>query len=82
MIFLGLGPAGRLGGEVLLAQAVTKSYAYDLSGYPQWLVVLVGTLVAVLALWVLMKLLKWTLWILLFCVLIGGLLWTLSLLLS
>ena len=65
---------------VLLAQAETKTYFVDLSGYPQWLVVLVGTLAVVLILWIMMKLLKWTLWILLFCVLIGGLLWALWLL--
>jgi hypothetical protein len=82
MIFLGVGGAPRLGGGVLLAQAVTKSYSFDLSGYPQWLVVLAGTLAAVLVIWILMKLLKWTLWILLFCVLVGGVLWSLSLLLS
>ncbi len=65
---------------MLLAQAETKTYFVDLSGYPQWLVVLVGTLAVVLILWIMMKLLKWTLWILLFCVLIGGLLWALWLL--
>ena len=67
---------------VLLAQTVTKDYFIDLSAYPQWLVVLVGTLVAVLVLWILMKVLKWTLWILLFLVLIGGVLWAMWLLLN
>ena len=60
---------------MLLAQAVSKTSAFDLSGYPQWLVVLVGTLLAVGILWVLMKVLKWTLWFLLFGVLIGGVVW-------
>lgn len=42
--------------------------------------VLAGTLLVVVGIWVLMKLLKWTLWLLLFAVLIGGLLWSLLLL--
>lgn len=67
---------------MLFAQTATKTYFIDLSAYPQWLVVLVGTLAAVLGLWILMKLLKWTLWILLFCVGIGGLLWAMWLLLN
>ncbi len=67
---------------MLLAQAETKTYFLDLSMYPQWLVVLVGTLVAVLAIWIVMKLLKWTLWLLLFAVLIGGLLWAMYLLIG
>jgi hypothetical protein len=67
---------------VLLAQATTHTYSFDLSQYPQWLLVLVGTLLAVLIIWILMKLLKWTLWILLFCVLIGGLLWSMQLLIG
>lgn len=65
---------------MLLAQAETKTYFIDLSAYPEWLVVLVGTLLAVLAIWVVMKLLKWTLWLLLFAVLIGGVLWAMYLL--
>lgn len=82
MIFLGVDARARLRDGVLLAEAVTQTYFFDLSAYPQWLVVLVGTLIAVLVIWILMKLLKWTLWILLFCVLVGGVLWALSLLLQ
>ena len=82
MIFLGVAARARLRDAVLLAQVVTKTYSADLSGYPQWLVVLVGTLVAALVIWILIKLLKWTLWILLFCVLIGGVLWAMWLLLQ
>jgi hypothetical protein len=67
---------------VLLAQAVTKTYTFDLSAYPQWLLVLVGTLLAVVAIWIVMKLLKWTLWLLLFAVFIGGILWAMWLLLQ
>lgn len=55
--------------------AATQTYVLDVSGYPRWLVVLVGTLVVALVLWVLMKLLKWTLWLLLIAVLLGGFFW-------
>ncbi len=57
---------------MLLAELVTRSYAADLSAYPRWLVVLVGTLLAALAIWIAIKLLKWALWLLFFCVLLGG----------
>jgi hypothetical protein len=80
MIFLGLHATAALVGGVLLAAVVTKTYFFDLSAYPRWLVVLVGTLVAALVIWILMKLLKWTLWLLLFGVLIGGVLWAIWLL--
>ena len=76
MIFLGVGERARLGVGVQLADAVTRNNFVDLSAYPQWLVVLVGTFAAVLILWITIKLLKWTLWLLLFAVLIGGLLWS------
>ena len=52
----------------------------DLSGYPRWLVVLGLTLVTAFILWVLMKLLKWTLGLLVVVVLIGGVAWALWLL--
>jgi hypothetical protein len=81
MIFLGVCEAPRLGGSVLFS-AATRTYFVDLSAYPQWLVVLVGTFAAVLILWIMMKLLKWTLWLLLFAVLIGGVLWSGVLLIS
>jgi hypothetical protein len=80
MIFLGVQASTALVGRVLLADVVTKTYFVDLSAYPRWLVVLVGTLAAALIIWILMKLLKWTLWLLLFCVLIGGVLWAIWLL--
>jgi hypothetical protein len=75
MIFLGLAKCPRLGGGVLLAEVVSRAYFIDLSAYPRWLVVLVGTLVVALVIWILMKLLKWTLWLLFFVVLVGGLMW-------
>jgi hypothetical protein len=75
MIFLGVDYSARLRESVFLAEIVTKTVYVDLSAYPRWLVVLVGTLVAALAIWILMKLLKWTLWLLFFAVLIGGVCW-------
>ena len=65
-----------------LAAVVTRTYAFDFSAYPRWLVVLVGTLVAALVIWIAMKLLKWTLWLVFFVVLIGGTCWALWLLLQ
>ena len=58
-----------------LVQETSSVHVIDLSAYPPWLVVGVGTLVAAFVLWVLMKLLKWTLWIAVFLVLVGGLAW-------
>jgi hypothetical protein len=42
-------------------------------GYPPWLAVLALTVVVALAVWILGKLLKWALWLLLIAVLVGGL---------
>ena len=64
----------------MLAAAVNQTFFLDLSAYPRWVVVLVGTLVAALLIWILMKLLKWTLWLLLFVVLFGGIGWAVWLL--
>ncbi len=75
MIFLGVGPGAGLRGGVQFAEVVIQTYSFDLSAYPRWLLVFGGTLVAVVALWIVMKLLKWTLWLLLFIILVGGLAW-------
>ena len=64
-----------LRGGVLIAEVVTNTYVFDLSAYPKWLVVLVGTLVAALGIWILIKLLKLALWLLFFAVLFGGFFW-------
>ena len=72
---LGAGRAGRLGGVVLFAALTEKITVIDLSAYPDWVVVLVTTLVAALAIWLLIKVLKLALWLLFFSVLIGGLAW-------
>lgn len=75
MIFLGLDRPSRLRGRVSLAQVVTENLLVELSAHPRWLVVLVGTFVVALAIWILIKLLKWALWLLFFAVLIGGTFW-------
>ncbi|HUR58580.1 MAG TPA: hypothetical protein VM029_12785 [Opitutaceae bacterium] len=77
VLFAWSGGTDRLGGRVVLAELVTKTKTWfvDLGGYPQWLVVLVGTLFLAFGIWLLIKLLKLALWILFFVVLIGGVLW-------
>ena len=65
----------RLRDPVLFALLTEKITVIDLSAYPDWVVVLGTTLVAALALWLLMKVLKLALWLLFFAVLIGGLAW-------
>ncbi len=65
---------------VSLAEVVTRTYEFDLSAYPRWLVVLVGTCAAALLIWVLMKVLKFTLWLLFFAVLVTGVSWAVWLL--
>jgi hypothetical protein len=65
----------------MLAEVVREHVTIiDLSGWPRWLVVLVGTLVLALGIWIAMKLLKWTLWLLFWAVLIGGMAWAIWLL--
>jgi hypothetical protein len=41
-------------------------------GYPPWLVVLIGAVVAAAVLWVFAKLLKWTIWLVIIAVLVGA----------
>jgi hypothetical protein len=72
LIFLGVGPKPRLRGGVLLAEFVTKTWSVDLDAYPRWLVVLVATLVASLLIWIVIKVSKLALWLVLLAVLIGG----------
>jgi hypothetical protein len=74
MIFLGQGECCGLGGAVPLSE-ITRSIMIDLSEYPRWMVILGGTFVAVGVIWIMMKLLRLTLWLLLISVLIGGLWW-------
>jgi hypothetical protein len=51
----------------LLAQASPL-----VSGYPDWLVIAVAIVIAVVALWILGKLLKWTLYLVLIVLLVGA----------
>ena len=44
----------------------------SLAGYPRWLVALCLTIVAALVIWISIKLLKWSLYLLLVLVVIGG----------
>ena len=60
---------------MLVAEVISKSYFIDLSAYPRWLVILGGTLVAGLVIWIARKLLKVALWIFLIVVLVGGFGW-------
>jgi len=76
LIFLGVGAGARLGGRVPLAETVTRTYVFDLGGVPDWILILGGTLAAALVIYIVMKLLKWTLWLLFFAVLAVGLAWT------
>lgn len=55
-----------------MAEIVSRTYFIDLDAYPRWLVVLVGTLLAALLVWIAMKVLKLALWLLFYGVLIGG----------
>ncbi len=66
----------------MLAELIQKAWSVDVSEYPQWLVVLVGTLVAALVIWIAMKLLKLALWLLFFAVLLGGIGWAFWLLVN
>lgn len=67
---------------MVLAQLAAEFPWLDLSAHPPWLVVIVGTFAAALVIWILIKLLKWALWLLFFGVLLGGTFWALWLLLE
>jgi len=58
-----------------LAEVVVRAFSIDLSEYPRWAVILAGTAVAAVALWLMMKVLKWTLWLLIVAIVLGGLAW-------
>lgn len=45
----------------------------SLAGYPRWFVVACATIVLAVAIWIFAKLLKWSLYLLMVLVLIGGL---------
>ncbi len=68
----------------MLLAVLTQSVPADdpFHGYPPWVVVLVGTVVAALLLWMVGKLLRWTIWVLIIVVLVGGVITAGRLLLS
>ena len=57
----------------LLSKPSAPTILDSLADYPRWVVVACATIVLAAAIWVVIKLLKWTLWMLLFAVLIIGL---------
>ncbi len=57
----------------VLAQLAALSSSDPFQGHPKWLVLLVGTLLAAVLLWIFGKLMKWTIWVLIVVVVIGGL---------
>ena len=73
--WLGPNRSVRLRGRVIFALVHESVTVVDLSGYPDWLLVLGGTLIAALVVWLLITVLKWTLWLLFFGLLIGGIAW-------
>lgn len=58
----------------MIFAALTRASALSesLQDYPPWLVVVAGALVAAALLWIFGKLVKWTVWVLIIVVLIGG----------
>lgn len=67
---------------MLLAAVTEKTYVLDLSDWPRWLVVLLGTILLAIFIWIGMKVLKIALWVLFFVVLIGGCFWAMWLLIN
>ena len=57
----------------LLSKPSAPTILDSLADYPLWVVVACTTIVLAAAIWVVMKLLKWTLWLLLLSVVIIGL---------
>jgi hypothetical protein len=72
-----LGPleSGSLRQAMLAVLVKETMTVIDLSAYPDWLLVLGGTLVTAFLVWLMITLLKWALWLLFFAVLIGGVGW-------
>lgn len=57
----------------LLSKPSAPTILDSLADYPRWVVVACATIVLAAAIWVVIKLLKWTLWLLLLSVVIIGL---------
>jgi hypothetical protein len=57
----------------LLTNSTAPTILESLADYPRWFVVACVTVVLAAALWLTIKVLKWTMWLLVFTVLIVGL---------
>jgi len=57
---------------VFALQKVSPPVVESLADYPPWLVVACATIVAAVLIWLLVKALKWALWVLLIVVLVAG----------
>lgn len=68
---LGEEAAGRLNGRMPVETAPNPLFE-SLAGYPEWLVAACLTVVAAVAIWVIAKVLKWSLYLLMVLVLIVG----------
>lgn len=58
---------------VVQKPAAQPSYLETFQSWPLWVQVLIGTVVVAVGLWIFAKVLKWTIWILIVLVIIGGL---------
>ncbi|HYP16990.1 MAG TPA: hypothetical protein VEQ65_07235 [Opitutus sp.] len=54
------------------SSAPSSTFLDSLAGYPEWLVVALLTVAAAVAIWIIAKLLKWSLYLLMVLVVIGG----------
>jgi len=57
---------------LLALQKVPPTVVDSLADYPHWFVVACVTIVAAVLIWLLVKVLKWTLWVILISVLLVG----------
>jgi len=60
---------------VVQKPAAQPSYLEVFQSWPLWLQVAIGTVAVAVALWIFAKILKWTIWVLIVSVVIGGLGW-------
>ncbi|MEI8088370.1 MAG: hypothetical protein WCG63_02130 [Opitutaceae bacterium] len=57
---------------VFALQKLSPALVESLADYPPWLVVACATIVTAVLIWLLVKVLKWALWVLLIVVLVAG----------
>jgi hypothetical protein len=60
---------------VSCTRVTSQTLIESLSAYPRWLVITAITLIAAALVWIVAKLLEWTLWFLILVILVGGLAW-------